>query len=85
MSYPKVDANSQKVCFFQTVWQSRAEAAFCGEKKKRIRQIVDWCNQFSLGQLLFYFFKEKNKDSVFFLRLAQSSLCYFNDQQTYGI
>lgn len=65
MPYQKVDAHGQKVPFFWIIWQSRAEVAFFRKKKKSvIGQIVDWCNQFSLGQL-FYFLKEKNKDSIF--------------------
>ena len=64
MPYLKVDAHGQKVPFFWIIWQSRAEVAFFGGKKK-----CNWTNsglvQPVLTGQLFYFFKEKNKDSIF--------------------
>ena len=45
MPYLKVDAHGQKVPFFWIIWQSRAEVAIFGKKKKKksvIGQIVDW-------------------------------------------
>lgn len=63
MPYLKVDAHGQKVPFFQIIWQSRAEVAFFGNKK------CNWTNnglvQPVLTGRLFYFVKEKNKDSIF--------------------
>ena len=58
MPYLKVDAHGQKVPFFWIIWQSRAEVAIFGKKKKKkksvIGQIVDWCNQFSLGSCFIF-------------------------------
>ena len=68
MPYLKVDAHGQKVPFFWIIWQSRAEVAIFGKKKKKKKK-CNWTNsglvQPVLTGQLFYFLKEKNKDSIF--------------------
>lgn len=55
----------KKCLSFGSFGNPELKLPFFGKKKKNvIGQIVDWCNQFSLGQL-FYFLTEKNKDSIF--------------------